>query len=91
LRGLDYRNAYMKRLDKPTKHGCDNLLNFQKKPDISLKMFGQSKLSECLKSKTTFLWLPVSGTEKTLFSGNQIFHVHLKPNQNQKAVQGEET
>jgi hypothetical protein len=54
-------------------------------------MFSQSKLSGCLKSKTAFLWLPVSETEKTLFSGNQIFHIHLKPNQNRKAVQGEKT
>jgi len=35
----------MKSLDKPTKHGGDNLLNFQKKPDIPLKILPQGKLS----------------------------------------------
>jgi hypothetical protein len=69
----------MKRLDKPTKHCGDNLLNFQKKPEIPLKTLSEGKLSECLKSKITFLWLPVSGAEKTNFSTNQIFHIHLKP------------
>jgi hypothetical protein len=81
----------MKRLDKPTKHGSDNLLNFQKKPGIPLKMLQQSKLAECLKSKTSFLWLPVSATEKKNFWANQIFHVHLKPKQNKITVDGEDT
>jgi hypothetical protein len=91
LRDSDYRNAYMKRLDKPTKHDGDNLLNFQKKPDIPLKKLTQSKLSEYLKSKTTFLWLPVSASEKKNFSENEIFHIHLKPRQNEITVKGEIT
>ena len=81
----------MKRLDKPTKHGGDDLLNFQKKPDIPLKILPQGKLYECLKSKTAFLWLPVSTTEKTGFSENQIFHIHLKPKETEKVVKGEDT
>ncbi len=80
----------MKRLDKPTKHDGDNLLNFQKKPDIPLKMLLQGKLAECLKSKITFLWLPVSATKKTSFWANQIFHIHLKPKQNKITVDGED-
>ena len=80
----------MKRLDKPTKRAGDNLLNFHKKPDIPLKMFPIGKLSEYLKSKTTFLWLPVFESEKTGFSKNQIFHVHLKPKQIEMA-EGEDT
>ena len=78
----------MKRLDKPTKHVGDNLLNIQKKPEIPLKTFFQGKLSECLNGKTSFLWLPVSEAEKTIFSEKQIFHIHLKP-KNKKAVKGE--
>ncbi len=81
----------MKRLDKPTKHGVDCLLNFQKKPIIQFKMLPLVKLSECLKSKIAFLWLPVSATKKTGFSENQIFHVHLKPKQTEKVVVGEKT
>ena len=81
----------MKRLDKPTKHGGDDLLNFQKKPDIPLKKLMHSKLYECLKSKSTFLWLHVSSFGKKGFSENQIFHVHLKPKQSEIAVKGEET
>jgi hypothetical protein len=81
----------MKRLDKPTKHGGDRLLNFQKKTDIPLKKLVQSKLSECLKSKTTFLCLPVAGSEKKVFTENKIFHIHLKPKQNKITVKGEDT
>ncbi len=71
--------------------GMDNLLNFQKKLDMSLKMLSRSKLSECLKSKITFLWLPVSRTKKSGFWANQIFHIHLKPKQNKIKVEGEIT
>jgi hypothetical protein len=81
----------MKRLDKPTKHSGDNLLNFQKKPDNPLKILPQGKLSEYLKNKTAFLWLHVSTSGKTSFSENQIFHIHLKPKQNKITVDGEET
>jgi len=88
---LFFRNAYMKRVDKPTKHGCDNLLNFQKKPDISPKMFGQSKLSGYLKKKTSLLWLPISELSETRFLENQIFHVHPKPEQDETGHKGEQT
>ena len=81
----------MKRLDKPTKHGGDNLLNFQKKSDIPLKKLIQSKLSGYLKSKITFQWLPVSKSQKTVFSENQILRIHLKPKYSKKTVNGEET
>jgi hypothetical protein len=80
----------MKRLDKPTKHGDDSLLNIQKEPDIQFKILSTGKLSECLKSKTTFLWLPVFKSKKTYFSENQISHVHLKPEKTETAVDGEE-
>jgi hypothetical protein len=79
----------MKRLDKPTKHGDDNLLNFQKKSDIPVKTLLQSKLSGCLESKTNFLCLPVSISQKSVFLVNQIFHIHLKPSVTRKTVEGE--
>jgi len=78
----------MKRLDKPTKHGDDNLLNFQKNPDISIKALSWSRISGCLESKTNFLCLPVSTSNKSVFLENQIFQIHLKPSLT-KTVEGE--
>jgi len=79
----------MKRLDKPTKHGDNNLLNFQKNPDISIKALSRSRISGCLESKTNFLCLPVSTSKKSVFLENQIFHIQLKPSVTKKTVEGE--
>jgi len=90
MEGSFHRNTYMKRLDKPTKRDGDNLLNFQKKPELSLKKLPQGRLSKYLKSQTLFFWLPVFTAEKKIFLKNQIFHVHLKPKRNKITVKGEE-
>ncbi len=79
----------MKSLDKPTKHGDDNLLNFQKNTDISLKALSWGRISGCLESKTNFLCLPVSTRKKNVFLENQIFRIHLKPSVTRKTVEGE--
>jgi hypothetical protein len=65
------------------------LLNIKKKTAVSLKVLPKGKLSKWLTSKTAFLWLCVSGLNQTNLSENQIFHVHLKPKQNQIMVEGE--
>jgi hypothetical protein len=84
LRDPDYRNAYMKRLDKPTTTvSSDNLLNFKKKTAVPLKVLPKGNLPKSLTSKTAFLWLCVSGLNQTNSSKNQAFHIHLKPEQNQ--------
>jgi len=66
----------MKRLDKPTKHKRDNLLNIKKKTANSLKILPKGKLSKSLTNKASFLWLLVSWF--TLMESH-IFHIHLKP------------
>ena len=81
----------MKRLNKPTNYRADNLLNFQKKTEISIKLLLESKLSKCLEGKQQFLWLSVPNFKKTVFSINQLFQVHLKPYKTIKTVKGEET
>jgi hypothetical protein len=79
----------MKRLDKPTNHRRNNLLNIQKKGEISFKKQHASTLSANLESKNHFSCLPVSDIRKTLFQTNQIFHIHLKPSLIEKTVEGE--
>ena len=46
----------MKRLDKPTKHKRDNLLNFKKKTAVSLKLLSKGKLSEYLKGTKSLFY-----------------------------------
>jgi hypothetical protein len=79
----------MKRLDKPTNHRRDNLLNIQNTSEISFKQQHASTLSANLESKNHFSCLPVFETRKTLFQTNQIFHIHLKPSLTEKTVEGE--
>jgi hypothetical protein len=67
------------------------LLNFKKKARVSLKILPETKLSKCLNSKITFLWLPVSGLKQPNLLERQEFHIHLKPKQNEIAVEGEVT
>jgi hypothetical protein len=81
----------MKRLDKPTNIWADNLLNFQKETENSIKVLQQGKLSECLRGKTELFCLPVSLMAKVNLLGYQIFHVHLKPHKTVKTVKGETT
>ena len=80
----------MKRLDKPTKHKRDNLLNFKKKTAVPLNLLSNGKLSECLKGKNVFFWSHVSGFNQSKLWKNQAFHVHLKPAQ-KITVEGEVT
>jgi hypothetical protein len=64
------------------------LLNFKKKANVSLKILPEGKLSKCLNSKITFLWLPVCGlNQHNLFKN----HVHLKPKENEIVIEGEVT
>jgi len=79
----------MKRLDKPTNHRRDNLLNIQKTGEISFKKQHAGTLSASLDSKNHFCCLPVFEAGKTLFQTNQIFHNHLKPSLTEKTVEGE--
>jgi len=67
------------------------LLNFQKKPEFPLKTLAQSKLSGYLKKKMSLLWLHVPELSETRFLGNQMFHVHLKPEQHEIGHKGEQT
>ena len=76
----------MKRLDKPTKHGRNTLLNFQKTSNLPLKNVCASKSAEYLKSKTMFSWLHVFGAKRQTFFGNQKFYIHLKTNKNEKRL-----
>lgn len=72
LRGLGYRNAYMKRVDKPTKQlAVKNLPDIKKTSAISLKFLWKGKLTKSLASKTFFCCLNV-------FKINTI-QTHLKP------------
>ena len=68
----------MKRLDKPTKHKRDDLLNFKKKTAISLKTLLKDKLPKNLIGKTSFLWLIVSLLN---LMEHRVFYDHLKPAQ----------
>jgi hypothetical protein len=77
----------MKRLDKPTKHKRDNLLNFKKKTAVPLKILPKGKLSKSLTNKISFLWLLVSWLN---LMESHIFHVHLKPT-HKITVEGEVT
>jgi hypothetical protein len=81
----------MKRLNKPTNYRPDNLLNFQKKTEIPIKILPESKLSKCLEGKHRFLWLSVPNLRKTVFSINPMIHFHLKPDKTIRTVKGEET
>jgi hypothetical protein len=67
------------------------LLNFKKKANVSLKILPEGKLSKCLNSKITFLWLPVCGLNQPNLLESQAFHIHLKPKENEIAVEGEVT
>jgi hypothetical protein len=80
----------MKRLDKPTKHKRDNLLNFKKKTDVSLNLLSNGKLSEYLNGKNVFFWSHVSGFNQPKLLESQAFHVHLKLAQ-KITVEGEVT
>jgi hypothetical protein len=86
LRDPENRNTYMKRLNKSTKYLGDNLLNFQKKTEIPIKLLLKSKLSKCLKSRQAFLCLSVPEIEKDVFFKNYLFHVHLRPSKTIKTV-----
>jgi hypothetical protein len=74
----------MKRLDKPTKCEADNLLNFQKKTQLSLKPLLEGKFSKNSLSKTVFSCLTVSTPLLSIFGKNYIFHIHSKPLVNEK-------
>jgi hypothetical protein len=78
----------MKRLDKPTKYRADNLLNIQKKTQLSLKPLLESKLSKNSLNKTAFSCLTVSTPLISAFGKNYMFHIHSKPLQT-KTVKGE--
>jgi len=80
----------MKKLDKPTKHKRDNLLNFEKKTAVSFNLLSNGKLSEYLNCKNVFFWLHVSGFNQPKLLESQAFHVHLKPAQ-KITVKGEGT
>ena len=80
----------MKRLDKPTKHKRDNLLNFKKKTAVSLKLLSNGKLSEYLKGKNVFFMVTCFWVSPTRIIGKPSFHVHLKPAQ-KITVKGEVT
>jgi hypothetical protein len=80
----------MKRLDKPTKHDGDNLLNIEKKAVVPLNLLQSSQLSEYLKAKLAFYWSRVSQSNKPCLWQNHAFHIHLKPAQKIR-VKGEIT
>jgi len=78
----------MKRLDKPTNYRVDNLLNIQKKTQLSLKPLLESKLSKNSLNKTAFSCLTVSTSLISAIGKNYMFHIHSKPLQT-KTVKGE--
>jgi len=78
----------MKRLDKPTNYRVDNLLNIQKKTQLSLKPLLESKLSKNSLNKTAFSCLTVSTSLISAIGKNYMFLIHSKPLQT-KTVKGE--
>jgi hypothetical protein len=77
----------MKRLDKPTNIGVDNLLIFQKNAEVPLKILPEGKLSKYSLTKTAFSCLTVSTPLISLFGVNYISNIHSKPTQT--TVKGE--
>jgi hypothetical protein len=56
------------------------LQKFKKPEYVSLEILSESKLSKCLSSKSSFLWLLVSSVSEYDFFENQIFGFCLTPN-----------
>jgi hypothetical protein len=73
----------MKRLDKPTKHELDNLLNIEKKPLVPVKLLATNGLSGYLIANTLFCYLQGSGIN---IANRLQFTFTLNPKRNQRST-----